>query len=264
MTYCLGILTRAGLIMAADSRTNAGVDYVSYAQKLFDLSLPDERVLLVCTAGNLSMTQSIMNLVRREHKEDIQDNIYQLTTMHDVAAYFGKKTRQILDENRDWMQRDRIEFNCTFLVGGQIRGESPELYMIYSQGNFLRATKQTPYLQIGEIKYGKPILDRTIYFDSTTLDESAKCALLSLDSTMKSNISVGPPIHLAMYETDTFKLSHRRKFEEGDVYLTKLRRSWEKSVRKAFKSLPDMEWEIAEPEDDYQSNWLSPTNIYPS
>ena len=261
MTYCLGILTKAGLIMAADSRTSAGVDYVSNAQKLFDLSLPGERVLLVCTAGNLSMTQSIMALMRREQKEAIQGNIDQLETMFDVATYFGRKTRQILDENREWMERDRIEFNCTFLLGGQLQGESPELYMVYSQGNFLRATKQTPFLQIGEIKYGKPILDRTIFFDSTTLDESAKCALLSLDSTMKSNISVGPPIHLAMYETDTLKLSHRRKFEEGDLYLTILRKSWEESVRKAFKSLPDMEWEIADVEDESPSNWLNPANI---
>ncbi|MEM9135922.1 MAG: peptidase, partial [Cyanobacteria bacterium P01_F01_bin.42] len=240
MTYCLGILTRSGLIMAADSRTSAGVDYVSYAQKLFDLSLPEKRTLLVCTAGNLSMTQSIMTLVRREQREEIDGNLNQLNHMYDVASYFGQKTRVILDQSREWMERDRIDFGCSFLIGGQLCGESPELYMVYSQGNVLQATKQTPFLQIGEIKYGKPILDRTIYFETTSLDESAKCALLSLDSTMKSNISVGPPIHLAMYEKDTFKLSHRSKFEEGDPYLTTLRRSWETSVRDAFRSLPSV------------------------
>ena len=249
--------------MASDSRTSAGVDYVSSAQKLFDLSLPDERVLMMCTAGNLSMTQSIMSLIRRELREEIEGHIYQLNTMFDVATYIGKKTRQILDENRDWMQRDNIEFNCTFIVGGQLKGESPELYMIYSQGNILQATKQTPYLQIGEIKYGKPILDRTINFENTTLDESAKCALLSLDSTMKSNISVGPPINLAMYESNSFKLTHRQKFDEGDAYLIRLRNSWENSVRTAFQSLPDMQWEIDE-ENQPLSNWLLPSNIYTS
>jgi putative proteasome-type protease len=166
MTYCLGILTQSGLIMAADSRTSAGADYVSSAQKLFDLSLPNERVLLICTAGNLSMTQNIMTLIRREHKDNAEGNIYQLKTMHDVASYIGRKTRQILDENRDWMQRDKVEFNCTFIVGGQLRGEAPELYMIYSQGNFICATPETPFLQIGETKYGKPILDRTLTFDT--------------------------------------------------------------------------------------------------
>jgi putative proteasome-type protease len=263
MTYCLGILTKAGLIMAADSRTNAGVDYVSNAQKLFDLSLPGDRVLLICTAGNLSMTQSIMTQIRQDIHKQVAGNIYELESMYDVAGYIGQTTRQVLDRNREWLQRDRIDSSCTLLLGGQIRGESTELYMIYSQGNFLQASKQTPYLQIGEIKYGKPILDRTINYELSTLDESAKCALLSLDSTMKSNISVGPPIHLALYEADSLRLSHRQKFEEGDPYLIELRASWEQSVRNAFKSLPNMAWEIATPEDDTDANWLLPSNIYP-
>ncbi|MCM1984702.1 peptidase [Lyngbya confervoides] len=262
MTYCLGIITRAGLVMAADSRTSAGADYVSSAQKLFDLSLPRERVLLICTAGNLSMTQTIMAKIRRDIKDQVPDNLNAMSTLHDISDYIGRQTREVLDQNRHWMNRDNIDYSCSFLVGGQVRGESPELYMIYSQGNFLRATKETPYLQIGEIKYGKPILDRTIEYEETQLDEAAKCALLSLDSTMKSNISVGPPINLALYEADTLKLTRRCQFKEGDSYLIRIRTSWEKSLRRAFQSLPEIDWiELAEDEDDL-GNWLSPSNIY--
>ncbi len=264
MTYCLGIITRSGLIMAADSRTNAGVDYVSSAQKLFDLSIPHERILLICTSGNLSMTQSILMQIRRGIKEQHPGNIYELQSMHDVVTYIGTQTRKVLDDNFEWMKRDKIELACNFLVGGQIKGEPPELYMVYAQGNFLRATKETPYLQIGEIKYGKPILDRAINFENTSLEEAAKCALLSIDSTMKSNISVGPPINLVQYETNRLLISQRRQFKEGDPYLAKIRTSWEKSLRKAFNSLPSMPWDnIEENEAESKDNWLLPTNIYP-
>lgn len=253
MTYCLGIITRCGLVMAADSRTNAGVDYVSTAQKLFDLSQPGERVLLVCTAGNLSMTQSVLTLMQRDRKAEVTGNLNELTTMYDVANYFGEKTRQVIDKHQEWLKKDNISVNCSFLVGGQLKGESPELYMVYSQGNILRATRATPYLQIGEIKYGKPILDRTIYYEDTSLDVAAKCALLSLDSTMKSNISVGPPIDMAMYETNTFKVGYRLKLEQGNPYLLRLRKSWETSLRQAFKKLPNLTWDNNEDldPDDY-------------
>ncbi len=261
MTYCLGILTRFGLIMAADSRTNAGVDYVSMAQKLFDFSLPGERIILICTAGNLSMTQTVLTRLRRDLRQPDRHSINTQTTMFDVADYLGNLTRQVVSEHRDRLKQDGIDPNCTFLVGGQIGNEAPELYMIYSQGNFLRATKETPYLQIGEIKYGKPILDRVIHFETTDLDEAAKCALLSFDSTMKSNISVGPPLNLVMYKADSLHIEYRRKFLRGDRYLEKIRKSWENSVKKAFKNLPSLDWDEAEvqPEDE---NWLDPSNIY--
>jgi putative proteasome-type protease len=243
MTYCLGIITRYGLVMAADSRTNAGVDYVSTAQKLFDLSQPGERVLLVCTAGNLSMTQSVLTLMERDRKAEVTGNLNELTTMYDIANCFGEKTRQVLDKHQEWLKKDNISFNCSFLVGGQLRGELPEIYMVYSQGNILQATCETPYLQIGEIKYGKPILDRTIHYEDTSLDVAAKCALLSLDSTMKSNISVGPPIDIAMYQADSFKMNYRLKLERGNPYLLGLRKSWEASLRQAFKKLPELSWD---------------------
>ncbi|NJK30047.1 MAG: peptidase [Acaryochloris sp. SU_5_25] len=261
MTYCLGIITRYGLVMAADSRTNAGVDYVSTAQKLFDLSQPGERVLLVCTAGNLSMTQSVLTLMQRDRKAEVTGNLNELTTMYDIANYFGEKTRQVLDKHQKWLKKDNISVNCSFLIGGQLRGEVPEMYMVYSQGNILRTTRETPYLQIGEIKYGKPILDRTIHYEDTSLDVAAKCALLSLDSTMKSNISVGPPITMAMYKTDTFEVGYRLKLERGDPYLLRLRKSWETSLRQAFKKLPDLSWDNSEDLDP--ENYLVMTDILP-
>ncbi|WP_299493482.1 peptidase [Acaryochloris sp. IP29b_bin.137] len=261
MTYCLGVITRYGLVMAADSRTNAGVDYVSTAQKLFDLSRPGERVLLVCTAGNLSMTQSVLTLIRRDRKAAVQGNINELTSMYDIAHYFGEKTREVLNQHQTWLKKDNISADCSFLVGGQLKGELPELYMVYSQGNFLRATRDSPYLQIGEIKYGKPILDRTINYEETSLDAAAKCALLSLDSTMKSNISVGPPINMAMYEADTLKVGYRLKLERGDPYLLRLRKSWETSLRQAFKKLPNLSWENGDGQE--QDNHLVMTDILP-
>jgi putative proteasome-type protease len=262
MTYCLAILTQAGLVMAADSRTNAGVDHVSISQKLFDFSIPGERVILLCTAGNLSMTQNMLMLVAQDLKRGAMDNINTLPTMYKVAQYIGHLTRQVLDENRPWLKKDGIDAGCTFLIGGQIKGESPELYMVYSQGNFLRATKETPYLQIGEIKYGKPILDRVIQYHTTGLEEAAKCALLSLDSTMKSNISVGPPINIVLYETDSLKIQHRRKLLKGDPYLQSIRESWEDYVKESFKNLPTLNWQSSSADPSEDENWLALENVY--
>jgi putative proteasome-type protease len=263
MTYCLAILTQAGLVMAADSRTNAGVDHVSIAQKLFEFSIPGERVIVVATAGNLSMTQNILTLLGQDLKFSQDFNINTQPTMYKVAQYLGNLTRQVLDENRAWLKKDGIDTSCTFLVGGQIKGEAPELYMIYSQGNFLRSTKETPYLQVGEIKYGKPILDRVIQYHTTELDEAVKCALLSLDSTMKSNISVGPPINIVVYEADSLKIRYRRKLLKNDPYLNSIRQSWEYSVKEAFKCLPMLSWDESIAPGIDAENWLSLENVYP-
>ncbi|MEM7771949.1 MAG: proteasome-type protease [Cyanobacteria bacterium P01_A01_bin.37] len=242
MTYCLGIITCAGLVFAADSRTNAGVEYISTYQKLFEFSKPGERVLLLCTSGNLSITQGVIRSLRRDLKTEEESNLYTLSTMYDVVRYVGDTMRTIQDRDRPWLEKDNIDASCNFLVGGQLPGESPELYLIYPQGNFIQATEEMPFLQIGETKYGKPILDRTITFD-TNLSAVAKCALLSIDSTMKSNISVGPPIDITMYEVDSFELRHHLRLPLGDPYLAKIRKLWETSVRRAFEEMPNVEWE---------------------
>lgn len=241
MTYCLGIITRSGLVMAADSRTNAGVDYTSTYRKLFDFSKPGERVILLCTSGSLSITQSVLRSLHSDLQSGEGTNLYNQPTLYDVARYIGDQLRRIQERDRPWLEKDNIDYSCNFLLGGQIPGEAPELYLIYTQGNFIQATEETPFLQIGETKYGKPILDRTITF-STGLSAVAKCVLLSIDSTMKSNISVGPPINLVMYEADTFEVHHQLQLPLGDPYLAKIRKLWEASVRRAFEEMPDVEW----------------------
>ena len=242
MTYCLGIITRHGLVIAADSRTNAGVDYISTYQKLFDFSQPGERVIFLCVSGNLSITQAIINAIEHDLNQHEEANIHNRPSMYDVARYIGGKIRTIQTQECPWLEKDRIDCKCTLLLGGQISGQEPQLYMLYTQGNFIQATPETPFLQIGETKYGKPILDRTITFE-TSLEDAAKCALLSIDSTMKSNISVGPPINLMVYYRDSLLIRHQLKFKRGDVYLQKIRSTWEDYLRQAFEKMPQIEWD---------------------
>ncbi|MFN7716230.1 MAG: peptidase [Pseudanabaenaceae cyanobacterium] len=241
MTYCLSIITESGLVIAADSRTNAGVDYVSTYQKLFDFSRPQERVIVLCTSGNLSVTQGVLNLINQDLRYEDRVNLHNLPTLYDVAKYIGMKLREVQDEHRAYLQRDGIDHQCTLLLAGQIMGEDPASFMIYSQGNFIQATEETPFLQIGETKYGKPILDRIVNFQ-TSVEAATKCALLSIDSTMKSNISVGPPINLIAYYRDSFEIKHRLQLTRGDAYLVKVRHLWEKAIREAFDSMPSIDW----------------------
>jgi putative proteasome-type protease len=252
MTYCLGILTRAGLVMATDSRTNAGVDYVSTYPKLFDFSLTGERVILLATSGNLAITQAVLILLRHDLNIQAEVNLHRLASLYEVARYVGSKIRQVQEEDRSWLEKDGIDFKCTLLLGGQIRGEAPDLYMIYSQGNCIQVSKEAPFLQIGEAKYGKPILDRILNFD-TPLEDAAKCALLSIDSTMKSNISVGPPINLVKYEVDSFKIRYELQLKLGAPYLVQIRKLWEDYIKQAFEQMPAIDWEhyldIEQPED---------------
>jgi putative proteasome-type protease len=242
MTYCLGIVTRHGVVMAADSRTNAGVDYISTYRKLFDFSLPGDRVLILCTSGNLSVTQGVITALGQDLKHQVDVNLHSVSSMSEVARYIGHKIRQVQERERPWLERDGIDFNCNILAGGQIRGEEPQLHLIYSQGNAIQAMPETPFLQIGETKYGKPILDRTLTYD-TSIEAAATCALLSIDSTMKSNISVGPPINVVMYETNAFVVRHQLELRLGDAYLAKIRTSWEAALREAFSLMPPMEWD---------------------
>jgi putative proteasome-type protease len=242
MTYCLGIINRSGLVMAADSRTNAGVDYISTYKKLFAFSQPGERVIVLCTSGSLSITQGVLIQLQRDIKNQEEISLYTLPCLYDVARYIGNKIREIQDENRPWLERDNIDYQCGFLVGGQIQGEESQLYQVYTQGNFIHATKETPFFQIGETKYGKPILDRTLTYNMS-LEAVAKCALLSIDSTMKSNISVGPPVDLVMYEVNSFVIRHHLQLRLGDPYLAKIRKLWEMSLRQAFEAMPDLEWQ---------------------
>ncbi|BAY54761.1 MULTISPECIES: proteasome-type protease [Leptolyngbya] len=242
MTYCLGILTKEGLVMAADSRTNAGVDYISTYRKLFDFSIDNDRTILLCTSGNLSITQSALTLMQQDITAKAEVSLHTLPSMFEIARYIGNMIRQVQEQNRPWLEKDGIDYNCTVLLGGQIRGSEPELFMIYSQGNFIQASKEKPFLQIGEAKYGKPILDRVLSFE-TSIESAAKCALLSIDSTMISNISVGPPINLVMYEANSFKVRYRLSLNIDAPYLTQIRQQWGKCLNEAFEQMPNIDWQ---------------------
>jgi putative proteasome-type protease len=241
MTYCLGIITSSGLIIAADSRTNAGVDYISTYEKLFDFSMPGDRVIIICTSGNLSITQAVISSLKKDIKTQQETSLHSLSTMYDIARYIGNKLRTIQDQDKQWLKQDGVDWQSSLLLGGQIKGEEPELYLIYSQGNFIHATSTTPFFQIGETKYGKPILDRILSYE-TPIKEAAKCALLSIDSTMKSNISVGPPIHLIMYEANSLVIKHRLELGKGNTYLAEIREHWEVAIKKAFDDIPAISW----------------------
>jgi len=242
MTYCLGIITRSGLVIGADSRTNAGVDYISTYRKLFNFSLPGQRVILLCTSGNLSITQAVLTALQRDLRSADSENLHNIPSLYDIACYIGEKVRDVQERERPWLERDKIDYSCNLLVGGQVIGSDPELFMVYSQGNFIQATEETPFLQIGETKYGKPILDRILDYE-TPVDSAAKCALLSIDSTMKSNISVGPPINLVMYRANSFVVKHQLQLQLGDRFLRTVRGQWETALRTAFDGVSDIDWD---------------------
>jgi putative proteasome-type protease len=238
MTYCLGIITKEGLVMASDSRTNAGYDQINVARKMYTFVAPGERVFVVLTSGSLSLTQSVITLLRRDF--DVGLGLAAAPTMYDAARVIGEQVRKVATLDREALERDEYRYNVHLLVGGQIAGHKPELFLIYPQGNPLQATEESPYLQIGETKYGRPILDRGIVYDRTTLEEAAKYALLSLDSTMRSNVTVGPPIDLLAYQADELDITRCRRFDGADPDLTKIRTRWEQALRQAVLRLPDL------------------------
>ena len=238
MTYCLGIVTKYGLVMASDSRTNAGYDQVNTARKMYSFEVPGERVFVLLASGSLSLTQSVITLLRRDY--DAGRGLAVAPSLYDAARAVGDQVRRIAELDRPALEQDEYRFNVHFLVGGQVKGEPPGLLLVYPQGNPLFATEESPYLQIGETKYGRPILDRGIRFDRTTLEEAAKYALLSMDSTMKSNVTVGPPVDLLVYQADELTVSRQRRFNADDPDLNKIRVRWEQALRQAILRLPEV------------------------
>ncbi len=224
--------------MASDSRTNAGHDQVNVARKMHLFEQSGERVFVLLSSGSLSCTQSIITQLRRDF--DQGQGLAQAPSLYDAARIIGEEIRRVSDLDRAALERDEFKFNVNLILGGQVRGESPGLFIIYPQGNPLQASEDSPYLQIGETKYGRPILDRGIRFDKTTLEEAAKYALLSLDSTMRSNVTVGPPIDLLAYEVDELEITRRRRFPAGDPDLVKIGVRWEQALRQAVGRLPQI------------------------
>ena len=238
MTYCLGIMTWEGLLLASDSRTNAGSDDVNTARKMHMFVQPGERAFVLLNSDSLSLSQSVMQMVRTSF--DAGEGLARAETMYEAVREVGECVRRVGEMDREALERDTYSFNVHLLLGGQIRGQPPCLYMIYPQGNPISATEDSPFLQLGEYKYGRPILDRGIVYDSTSLKTASKYALLSFDATMRSNVTVGPPIELLLYKKDRFHLDNYRRFKDKDTELETIHALWERSLRNAVEDLPDI------------------------
>lgn len=243
MTYCVAMKLEAGILFASDSRTNAGVDHVATFRKMQAFERAGERLLVLLSAGNLATTQSVVSVLRqRAAQEPDSRNIYNVGSMYDAAVLLGETLREVVQRDGSGPMQGGIDFGCSFILGGQINGEEPRLFNIYPQGNFIEATPDTPYFQIGESKYGKPIIDRVIRYD-TPLLEAAKCALISFDSTIKSNLSVGLPIDLMIYQRDTLVAGLQQRIGEQDEYFQMIRKAWGEGLRQAFATLPPLPWQ---------------------
>ena len=245
MTYCVGILLDEGVVLASDSRTNAGIDRVSTFRKMFIFEKPGERFFTLLTAGNLSLTQGVVSLLTEWlNGEDPERDLFAITSMFAAARIVGAALREIHQVDAGYLQQHDVDFTASFILAGQVKGGQLRLFMIYDAGNFIEALGDTTYFQIGEVKYGKPILDRIIRHD-ISLSDAAKCALISFDSTMRSNVSVGPPIDLMIYRRDTLKPGFSIRLEDDDPYLQAIREGWGGAIHKAFHDIiHDPGWDI--------------------
>jgi putative proteasome-type protease len=243
MTYCLAISVNKGLVFASDSRTNAGVDYVTTYSKMHSFVWPGERTCVLLTSGNLATSQAVVNIIRNDlenpkSKFDLRSGRH----LYEVAHYIGQLSQKEQSLHAEAMKQSKSRAEASFILGGQIEGQQPEIFLIYPQGNYISASPETPYLQIGENKYGKPILDRIIT-PTTTPEDAARCALVSLDSTIRSNISVGPPVELAIHTKDEIEEPYHLKLTLNSPMYKSLQKRWNEGLQRAFKRLPRFEWE---------------------
>src|SRR5580692_6010676 len=233
MTYCVGVLLKDGIVFGSDSRTHAGVDNFATFCKMTIFERPGDRVLVLLSSGSLAGTQAVISVLTQNAETQVKDgppNLLTARTMFDVARVVSDAMRGIEQRDKAHLEKSDLSFNASFILGGQIRGEPMRLFRIYAEGNFIEAGADTPFLQTGETKYGKPILDRVID-RSTSLSDAAKCVLVSFDSTMRSNLSVGMPIDLVCYEKDALAIRKRLRFEQGDAYFDALSKKWSEGVR---------------------------------
>lgn len=241
MTYCLAVKTHSGLVFASDSRTNAGLDQVNSYSKMYAFTVPGERTFVLLTAGNLGTTQAVVHRLQRDMGgPDASRSLATVGDLYDAAEYVGAVSCRLQAGHCETSKREQSGFEASFILGGQIAGGAHDMVLIYPEGNYICASPANPFLQIGETKYGKPILDRIVSLD-TTLEAAARCALVSIDSTMRSNVSVGPPVELAVYSKDSFEIGSRLTLETDSGYYLSLREGWGRGIREAFDGLPKLE-----------------------
>ena len=240
MTYCIGIKTNEGLVFASDSRTNAGLDNVNIYSKMLTYDVGD-RTIIIVTSGNLATSQAVFKSLEKDIKN--KDSSLSLNTCKDfeqIASYIGKLN--VKHSSPDGVNTDSLVLGSTFIIGGQIRGQQLELYMVYPQGNYIRPADSKPYLVIGEVKYGKPILDRVIT-PSVSIGDASRCALISMDSTLKSDLTVGPPIDIAVYKKDEKKMCYLKCLNTTDDDYAKVCNQWSDKVLQVFDTFPKFDWE---------------------
>lgn len=243
MTYCVGVLLDGGMVFASDSRTNAGVDHVSSFRKMTVYERPGDRVIVILTSGNLSMTQNAINLLEQNaRKGEASANLWTAQSLFEVATLLGDCMREVKRRDGPYLTQNNIDASANFILGGQIKGEQQRLFMLYQEGNFIEAMNETPFFQIGETKYGKPIIDRVVK-PSTSIIDATKCVLISFDSTMRSNVSVGLPIDLVCYQANQLRVQLRRRITETDPYFTMIHHQWGEGLRRVFAQLPDPYWD---------------------
>lgn len=242
MTYAVALRVEQGLVFAADTRTNAGVDNIAQFRKLHFWKKPGERVLVVLTAGNLAVTQSVISTLNEQltaaSSNPDAPTLFNVPNLYRAARLVGDAVREVRRIDGEALEMTRAGFNASFILGGQIGAERPRLFQIYSEGNFIEATDDTPFFQIGEHKYGKPILDR-VATDSMRLGAAAKLLLLSFDSTLRSNLSVGMPIDILLYDRDSLDVRRVKRIEEGDAYFKQLSGAWSEALRRAFGEIDE-------------------------
>lgn len=242
MTYCIGMRLDAGMVFLSDSRTNAGVDHINTFRKMNVFQRPGDRVMVLMSSGNLAITQSLVSTLKEAMAaSDERDSLWSVPNMFEAAIHVGNTLRALYQRDADALKNFGVDFNCGLILGGQIRGEEPRLFNIYAAGNFIEATRDTPYFQIGESKYGKPIVDRVIK-SHTSLDEAAKCALISMDSTIRSNLSVGLPLDLVTLRTDDYRVGTHISIDKDHPYFSMISSGWGAALRHAFSELPNPDW----------------------
>jgi putative proteasome-type protease len=242
MTYCVGLDLKDGMVLLSDTRTNAGVDNISTFSKMHVFEKKGDRVIVLLGAGNLATTQAVVNLLNEGLEIDGKvRTLASVKTMFRAAELVGEAIRRVYRMDGKSMEDHHVSFDVSFLMGGQIKNGKLSLFEIYSAGNFIEATQDTPYLQIGEHKYGKPILDRTARYE-TELYDGVKLALVSMDSTLRSNLSVGLPIDLLVYRRDSLEIELKRRITESDDYFRMLRERWSGALREAYRTIPQPSW----------------------
>ncbi len=241
MTYCVALLLDEGLVLASDTRTNAGVDQVAIFPKMHHFEVPGERIITLLTAGNLAITQLVVNRLREAIDRDEGDHINNVSSLFHVASLVGDEVRFAFERDAEHLKNHNADFSASIIVAGQIKGEKPRLFNVYNAGNFIEPSQETPYFQIGETKYGKPIIDRVIKHDTEMMD-AVKCVLISFDSTIRSNISVAAPIDLMLYRKDTFHGNCLQRITENDAYYAVVRKGWSEGLKEVFHQLPNPDW----------------------